>query len=102
MKKKIQKLVRQRRLQDDLNIFIILKIRFPRLFKFLNIFPGARRKCLMCKETEPCCSSKFQNCDNSLCHFSYCEECWIDAKRKCLACAVLDEDTSSGLDTSDG
>ncbi|EFA10523.1 protein sneaky [Tribolium castaneum] len=101
MKKKIQKLVRQRRLQDDLNVFMVLQIKFPRLFRFLQLFPGARRKCLMCKEVEPLCRSKFHVCPNELCHFAYCPECWQDSGQKCLACATLDTDTSSGLDSSD-
>ena len=100
MKKKIQKLVRQRRLQESLNVFMILKIRFPRAFRCLHIFPGARRKCLICQEIEPLCRSKFEECRNEMCHFAYCQECWEDSGRTCLACATLDSDTSSGVDSS--
>lgn len=103
MKKKVQKLVREKRLQDDLNVLKVLQIRFPRALACLKILPSGRRKCLICKEVEPWKKTKkFHECPNENCHFVYCHECWLDLGERCIACATADEETSSGLDSSSG
>lgn len=54
MKKKVKKMVREQRLEENLNLFVVLRIRFSRACEWLRIFTMSRRKCIICTEPEPC------------------------------------------------
>lgn len=106
MKKKVRKIVRERRLQDDLNFCAVLRLRYPKSCSLLRFFKTARRKCLICGEPEPRKKSKipgdFEDCKTPTCHFVHCVECWNDVGRICLACSFDDgTEDSSGLSGSE-
>lgn len=98
MRKKIKKLVRQQRLEHDLNLCAVLSIRFPKTCSCLKIFPIARRKCIICGEPEPRKKSNipgdFEKCKTPNCYFVHCVECWNDIGRVCYACTPSSPETS--------
>lgn len=97
MKKKVKKMVRERRLEDTMNVFAVLRVRFPRACSCLGLFAVGRRKCLICGEPEPRKKSgipgDFEKCKTPECYFVHCLECWNDMGRECLACAESDDDS---------
>ncbi|XP_066246800.1 protein sneaky [Euwallacea similis] len=90
IKKNLERKARERRLEENYNIFQVMTIYSQRCL-WLKFFKVARRKCLLCEETEPRKLSKYIECPNEGCHFIYCEECWVDMGEKCLVCAVEGE-----------
>lgn len=106
MKKKIKNKVRERRLQDDLNVCAVLKFRYPKACGCLRFFPMARRKCLICEEPEPRKKSgipgDFEDCKTPTCYFVHCLECWNDMGRECLACAETSPESSDYPDSDEG
>lgn len=106
MKRKVKKLARERRLQNNVNVCIALRIRFPVILDFLRIFPMARRKCLICSEPEPFLKSKakrtFVECPTPYCPAIYCDECWFDVGQICYVCTEpSSENTEDSTDDSD-
>lgn len=104
MRKKIKKQVREQRLEGDLNVCAVLRVRFPKIFECLKIFPMARRKCIICGEPEPRKKSNipgnFEKCATPTCYFVHCVECWNDMGRQCFACADIDDSTDDGSEDS--
>lgn len=98
MRKKVKKLVRQQRLEHDLNLCAVLRIRFPKACSCLSMFPMARRKCIICGEPEPRKKSNipgdFEDCKTPNCYFVHCVECWNDMGRVCYACAPSSPEAS--------
>lgn len=105
MKKKVKKLARAQRLEEDLNLLAVLRIRFPKTFGFLKMFPSARRKCVICGEPEPSKKSNipgdFEKCKTPTCYFVHCAECWNDMGRQCFACAESSPNSSDLEDSDD-
>ncbi|XP_017773927.1 PREDICTED: DC-STAMP domain-containing protein 1 [Nicrophorus vespilloides] len=97
MKKKVKKMAREQRLQQDLNVCAVLRIRFPKRCRWLRIFKVARRKCIICGEPEPRKISgipgDFGKCKTPGCYVVHCLECWNDMGRECFACAESDSET---------
>lgn len=99
-------MVRERRLEDTMNVFAVLRVRFPRACACLGLFPMARRKCLICGEPEPRKKSgipgDFEKCKTPECYFVHCLECWNDMGRECLACADSSDDDSDYSSSDNG
>lgn len=106
MKKKVKAMVRERRLQDDLNVCAVLNIRYPKGCGWLRLFPMVRRKCLICGDPEPRKRSgipgDFEKCKTPDCYFVHCLECWNDMGRECMACAPSSSDSSDYGDSDEG
>lgn len=105
MKRKVKKMVREHRLQEGLNVFNVLRIRFPLACGWLKFFAMARRKCVICGEPEPRKKSglpgDFEKCSTPTCYFVHCAECWNDVGRQCMACAESDDEDSGGPDSEE-
>ncbi|GLV37969.1 sneaky [Carabus blaptoides fortunei] len=103
MKKEVKKKVREQRLEENLNLFVVLRVRCPRACEWLRIFAMSRRKCIICTEPEPCfkknISGNFSKCPNPTCHVVYCLECWHDLGETCYACAVASPNASDFEDS---
>lgn len=82
-KSRVTQLVKENRLTEDSNILLILRLRFPRYFRWLVMFPVARRKCLICKEPEKKTWPKIACPD---CPYVFCEECWDMIEHSCYLC----------------
>ncbi|XP_052743921.1 protein sneaky [Bicyclus anynana] len=71
-----------------------LRMRFPQTLGWLEALPVARMKCLICEETAPRSFDRnrtnttqgWHSCVKPRCPFVYCEECWREVERRCLAC----------------
>ncbi|KAF5272222.1 hypothetical protein FQA39_LY01304 [Lamprigera yunnana] len=104
MRNKVQKQVRERRLENDFNLCTVLRIRFPNACRCLGFFAMARRKCIICGEPEPRKKSNvpgdFEKCKTPDCYFVHCAECWYDVGQQCFACMEYDSDDST--EGSDG
>lgn len=103
MKKKVARLVRERRLtRGELNdTCISLVERYPRGLCWLRVLPCARRHCLTCAQPEPCTvrpvSRQFRQC--SVCSYVYCLECWNDLQNICYYCLLANEDDDTDLES---
>ncbi|KAF5307692.1 hypothetical protein FQR65_LT06747 [Abscondita terminalis] len=102
MKNKVKKMARERRLQENLNIFNVLRIRFPKACSCLRFFPMARRRCIVCAEPEPRTGGDFVECPNPTCYFIYCGECWFDVGKQCLVCLESTSDESDYQESDEG
>ncbi|KAF7271176.1 hypothetical protein GWI33_015914 [Rhynchophorus ferrugineus] len=91
MKKNVERKARERRLEENYNIFQIMRINHPKQCGWIQFFKCARRKCLMCEDPEPRKASTFIECPNEGCHFIYCTECWRDMGDECLVCKIDSE-----------
>lgn len=85
-KARVSRLVAENRLTEDSNILLILRLRFPRYFRWLVVFPIARRKCLICKEPERRDWPKIACKD---CPYVFCQECWDMIDHSCYLCDPL-------------
>lgn len=90
---------------------------FPRLCKCLECLSIARPKCFICNETQARKRTNdsiyYLQCQKKACGIVYCEHCWLEMGRKCLACKyrrkheakkqdkVRDADGYSKLNNSD-
>lgn len=102
MRNKIKTLVRSRRLELNMDPWLALKQRFPKLFGWLGYFQCARQKCLICEEVEPTNpKQRFLKCSTPGCPFVHCPECWKDVGMICYACTTDFDNTDSetGYDT---
>ncbi|KAK2574982.1 hypothetical protein KPH14_008745 [Odynerus spinipes] len=96
MKAKVKALVRTRRLEHDVSLWMALREHWPRLCGWLRFFESARERCLICGEIEPRRGPKFRRCTTQGCPFVHCDECWRDVGQICYACAeVTDIDSDS-------
>ncbi|KAL3275786.1 hypothetical protein HHI36_020531 [Cryptolaemus montrouzieri] len=102
MKSRIIKQVRERRLDESVNICAVARYRYPKCCGFLKIFGMARRDCIICEEPEGVFDSpnRFVICENDDCHLLYCRECWLDVGNDCLACSTIEAESSGFEDTS--
>ncbi|KAL1514090.1 hypothetical protein ABEB36_003409 [Hypothenemus hampei] len=91
MKKNLDRKARERRLEENYNVFQVLITKYPKKLSWLKILKVARRKCLLCEEPEPRKNTSFIECPNEYCHFIYCKECWTDMGAKCLVCTIEEE-----------
>ncbi|XP_068084359.1 protein sneaky [Anabrus simplex] len=80
LKNRVLRKARENRLFMDTTTLMVMRLRFPRLFSWLRIFRVARRKCLICEDSEPLRKSDqlkyFHECETPTCHFIYCNLCW--------------------------
>ncbi|XP_049876714.1 protein sneaky [Pectinophora gossypiella] len=91
---KIQKTVRRKAVQAIRAHYLSgenllsLRIKFPQVLGWLRVFPAARMTCLICGQTQPRNASQkgWHSCMLTKCPFVYCEECWPEVGRLCLAC----------------
>ncbi|XP_026679426.1 E3 ubiquitin-protein ligase DCST1-like [Diaphorina citri] len=94
-KARASRLVKENRLSEDSNILLILRLRFPRYFRWLVIFPMARRKCLICKEPEERNWPKHACPD---CPYVFCQECWDMIDHNCYLCYPLPQEEQDQSD----
>ncbi|XP_026811112.1 LOW QUALITY PROTEIN: protein sneaky [Rhopalosiphum maidis] len=87
MKQKVAKLARENKLSEDLDIFLMLRLKFPALFGWLVWFSCGRRKCLICGEPETN-NGKQYGCNTVGCVYIHCEQCWKDVG-VCYACSEI-------------
>ena len=85
-------------IREDLDIFLMLRLKFPAVFGWLVWFACGRRKCLICGEPETI-SGKQYGCNTIGCVYIHCEQCWIDVG-VCYACSdtFTKEDNEHNLD----
>lgn len=95
--------------QEDLDICLMLRLKFPALFGWLLWFACGRRKCLICGEPETTAGKQY-GCNTVGCVYIHCEQCWKDVG-VCYACSDafdkddnenqnhLDADTTAEVDT---
>ncbi|XP_065156113.1 protein sneaky-like [Atheta coriaria] len=99
MKKKVKKMAREQRLEHNLNVCAVLRIRFPTKCGWLRFFKLARRQCIVCGEPEPRKKSgipgDFEKCKTPNCYVVHCLECWNDMGRVCFACLETQSDSES-------
>nr|CAD7393592.1 unnamed protein product [Timema cristinae] len=101
MKSRVRNMVREHRLNMESNIFMALRLKYPRMFSWLRVFALSRRKCVICGDPEPRKEGQQpETCPNTECYFFHCTECWRDVGGLCLACSDLtdeevDEDITS-------
>eukprot|EP00102_Acyrthosiphon_pisum_P015026 XP_008185393.2 PREDICTED: DC-STAMP domain-containing protein 1 [Acyrthosiphon pisum] len=98
MKQKVSKLARENKLSEDLDIFLMLRLKFPAVFGWLVWFACGRRKCLICGEPETIAGKQY-GCNTIGCVYIHCEQCWKDVG-VCYACSDTfnKEDNEHNLD----
>ncbi|KAM7363772.1 ubiquitin protein ligase sneaky [Cochliomyia hominivorax] len=72
-----------RQIRLTANLFLILRMKWPRYFNWLLKFHMGRRKCLICGAME---DPKFVFCRNNKCNVSYCNDCLNDIGNTCWIC----------------
>jgi len=77
-------------LQEDLNVYLLLRLKFPAIFGWLRWFACGRRMCLICGEPETM-TGKWHICDTIGCVYVHCEQCWKDVG-VCYACSEIFND----------
>ncbi|XP_060845495.1 protein sneaky [Rhopalosiphum padi] len=87
MKQKVAKLARENKLSVNLDIFLMLRLKFPALFGWLVWFACGRRKCLICGEPETNAGKQY-GCNTVGCVYIHCEQCWKDVG-VCYACSEI-------------
>ncbi|XP_025193978.1 E3 ubiquitin-protein ligase DCST1 [Melanaphis sacchari] len=99
MKQKVAKLARENKLSEDLDIFLMLRLKFPTLFGWLVWFACGRRKCLICGEPETNAGKQY-GCNTVGCVYIHCEQCWRDVG-VCYACSdtFIKKDNEYNLNT---
>lgn len=94
-KARVSILVAENRLTEDGNILLLMRLRYPRYFRWLVVFPIARRKCLICKEPEGRDWPKIACKD---CPYVFCQECWDMIDHSCYLCKPLPEGQNQSYD----
>lgn len=106
MKKKVKKMAREQRLEENLNICAVLRVRYPDRCSCLNFFAMARRRCVICGDPEPRKKSNipgdFEDCKTPTCYFVHCAECWNDVGKQCFVCAEGATSDGSDEETDEG
>ncbi|XP_044013553.1 protein sneaky, partial [Aphidius gifuensis] len=100
MKSRVKSQVRAQLLERDMDPWVALTLKLPKLFSWLRLFSFARFKCLICGEAEPRRNSKYHKCYTPGCLFIHCPECWRDVGGICFACAELPDSDSDSYDTN--
>ncbi|XP_034482222.1 protein sneaky [Drosophila innubila] len=70
-----------RHMQGNLNIFLILRLSYPKHFGWLQKFKCGKRSCLVCSALE---DSKFIICPN--CAYPFCHDCCGEMNWICIFC----------------
>lgn len=73
--------------QEDFNLIIMLRLRFPKLFGWLADFKIGQRHCLICNEAEH--EGASISCGDPMCQYVFCAECWEDVQHVCYGCAPV-------------
>ncbi|KAM8708200.1 hypothetical protein ACLKA7_015211 [Drosophila subpalustris] len=73
-----------RHMQGNINIFLILRLSYPKHFGWLKKFNCAKRICLVCSTLE---DSQFIICSN--CEFPFCRDCCHEMNWVCIFCEQL-------------
>ncbi|XP_030369543.1 protein sneaky [Scaptodrosophila lebanonensis] len=81
IRKKAEQNLATQRVQDNFNICLRLRLRYPELFGCLYAFKCAKRKCLICEALE---DHIFVVCPN--CGLPYCHECSLELNSTCISC----------------
>ncbi|XP_050433187.1 protein sneaky [Adelges cooleyi] len=87
MKQKVEILARENKLKEDLNICLMLRLKFPKIFGWLVWCTCGRRKCLICGEPETKAGKQF-GCNTEGCVYIHCEQCWTDVGL-CYGCSEV-------------
>ncbi|XP_050520484.1 protein sneaky [Daktulosphaira vitifoliae] len=87
MKHKVEKMAKENKLKEDLNVFLILRFKFPKIFGWLAWSTYGRRKCLICGEPETMDGKKY-GCNTEGCVYIHCEQCWSDVGI-CYGCSEV-------------
>ncbi|XP_026471869.1 E3 ubiquitin-protein ligase DCST1 [Ctenocephalides felis] len=53
LKRKVRRQAREHKLAMEINLLLALRMKYPKIFSWLKIFPQARRKCIICQDREP-------------------------------------------------
>ncbi|KAK7793113.1 hypothetical protein R5R35_006509 [Gryllus longicercus] len=108
LKAAVRRKAREHRLQVEASFLAALRVRCPRWCCWLRVFRSARRKCLVCSETEPCSRQRgrrlFMDCPTATCHAFYCKVCWGESGEICYVCSFEDDsdtDDDTGVEGSD-
>ncbi|XP_049941261.1 protein sneaky [Schistocerca serialis cubense] len=85
------------------NILTVMRIRYPKYCSWLQIFPAARRRCMICqqKESRPRKGPSFIYCTTPNCYTVHCPDCWNDVGKVCFACYYLSGSASSSNSDDD-
>ncbi|XP_049863736.1 protein sneaky [Schistocerca gregaria] len=85
------------------NILTVMRIRYPKYCSWLQIFPAARRRCMICqqKESRPRKGPSFIYCTTPNCYTVHCPDCWNDVGNVCFACYYLSGSASSSNSDDD-
>ena len=101
LKAKVKHLVQAHLLEQDMDPWLALRNRYPKLCGWLHFFACSREKCLICEERESRKGRKFRRCTTPGCPFVHCPECWKDVGEICLACADLPDSESEDYEAQD-
>lgn len=99
MKAKVKSMVRTRHLENEVNFWLAVRLKWPDRFGWLKFFACARDRCLICGDTEPRKGPKYRPCATPGCPFLYCAECWRDVGRVCYACTEFSDTETEEYDT---
>ncbi|KOC61897.1 DC-STAMP domain-containing protein 1 [Habropoda laboriosa] len=99
MKAKVKSTVRTRRLENEVDFWLAVRLKWPDRFGWLKFFACARERCLICGDPEPRRGPKYLECTTPGCPFVHCVECWRDVGRICYACTEFEDSETEEYDT---
>ncbi|OAD55040.1 DC-STAMP domain-containing protein 1 [Eufriesea mexicana] len=99
MKAKVKSMVRTRHLENEVDFWLAVRLKWPKYFGWLNYFDFARERCLICGDPEPRRGPRYRQCTTPGCNFLYCAECWRDVGRICYACTEFSDTETEEYDT---
>ncbi|CAK9814408.1 Protein sneaky [Anthophora quadrimaculata] len=99
MKAKVKNMVRTRHLENEVDFWLALRLKWPDRFGWLQYFACARERCLICGDPEPRKGPKYLQCTTPGCPFVYCAECWRDVGKICYACNESSDTETEEYDT---
>ncbi|KAK9310033.1 hypothetical protein QLX08_000508 [Tetragonisca angustula] len=96
---KVKNMVRTRNLENEVNFWLAVRLKWPDRFDWLRFFACARDRCLICGDTEPRKEPRYRVCSTPGCPFLHCAECWRDVGRVCYACTEFSDTETEEYDT---
>jgi len=72
-----------RHIQGEINLFLILRLSYPKYFGWLQKFNCAKRRCIVCSALE---NHMFIHCIR--CGFPYCHDCIREMNWVCVFCEL--------------
>ncbi|XP_068987148.1 protein sneaky [Bombus flavifrons] len=99
MKAKVKNMVRTRHLENEVNFWLAVRLKWPDRFGWLKYFACARERCLICGDPEPRKGPKYRACTTPGCPFLHCAECWRDVGKICYACTEFSDTETEEYDT---